>query len=103
MQIKKSSLKLESLKSADALVYLMTGTLASPSTEKVVADFLVKYPNVKHVTYDAVSESGTADALEAMYGLRALPNYDFSKAEVIASIGADFIRRLARRLRKVLC
>eukprot|EP01090_Pellita_catalonica_P017430 TRINITY_DN525_c0_g1_i5.p2 TRINITY_DN525_c0_g1~~TRINITY_DN525_c0_g1_i5.p2 ORF type:complete len:313 (+),score=58.11 TRINITY_DN525_c0_g1_i5:2154-3092(+) len=26
-----------------------------------------------------------------MYGKRALPDYDFSKAEVIASIGADFI------------
>ncbi|CAL2084729.1 TAT-variant-translocated molybdopterin oxidoreductase [Tenacibaculum sp. 190524A05c] len=83
--------KLESLKNANALVYLMTGTLASPSTEKVVADFLVKYPNVKHVTYDAVSESGTTDAFEAMYGVRALPNYDFSKAGVIASIGADFL------------
>ena len=83
--------KLESLKNANALVYLMTGTLASPSTEKVVADFVAKYPNVKHVTYDAVSESGTADAFEAMYGMRALPNYDFSKAEVIASIGADFL------------
>ena len=26
-----------------------------------------------------------------MYGTRALPNYDFSKAEVIVSVGADFL------------
>ncbi|CAM1344820.1 TAT-variant-translocated molybdopterin oxidoreductase [Tenacibaculum amylolyticum] len=83
--------KLESLKASNELVYLVTGTLASPTTEKVIADFVAKYPNIKHVVYDAISESGTADAFEAMYGVRALPNYDFSKAEVIASFGADFL------------
>ncbi|WP_299835356.1 TAT-variant-translocated molybdopterin oxidoreductase [uncultured Tenacibaculum sp.] len=83
--------KLESLKASNGLVYLMTGTLASPSTEKIISDFIAKYPNVKHVVYDAISESATADAFEAMYGKRALPNYDLSKAEVIASFGADFL------------
>ncbi|MCF2875885.1 MULTISPECIES: TAT-variant-translocated molybdopterin oxidoreductase [unclassified Tenacibaculum] len=83
--------KLNGLKEANEPVVLLTGTLASPSTEKVIADFITAYPNVTHVVYDAVSESGAADAFEAMYGKRALPNYDFSKAEVIASIGADFL------------
>ncbi|MDY0780851.1 TAT-variant-translocated molybdopterin oxidoreductase [Tenacibaculum sp. IB213877] len=83
--------ELNKLKAANAPVVLLTGTLASPSTEKVIADFIAQYPNVKHVVYDAISESGTADAFEAMYGKRALPNYDFSKAEVIASVGADFL------------
>ncbi|TYQ00305.1 quinol:cytochrome c oxidoreductase iron-sulfur protein precursor [Tenacibaculum adriaticum] len=83
--------ELERLNAANESVVLLTGSLASPSTDKVIADFIAKYPNVKHVVYDAVSESGTADAFEAMYGTRALPNYDFSKAEVIASIGADIL------------
>ncbi|KAB1155884.1 4Fe-4S dicluster domain-containing protein [Tenacibaculum aiptasiae] len=83
--------KLNELKEANEPVVLLTGTLASPSTEKVIADFITAYPNVTHVVYDAVSESGAADAFEAMYGKRALPNYDFSEAEVIASIGADFL------------
>ena len=83
--------KLNELKLANEQVVLLTGTLASPSTDKVIAAFTTAYPNVKHVVYDAISESGTADAFEAMYGKRALPNYDFSKAEVIVSIGADFI------------
>ncbi|SOU85949.1 TAT-variant-translocated molybdopterin oxidoreductase [Tenacibaculum dicentrarchi] len=82
---------LNELKTANEPVVLLTGTLASPSTEKVIKEFIAAYPNVKHVVYDAISESATADAFEAMYGTRALPNYDFSKAEVIASIGADFI------------
>ena len=83
--------KLNELKEANEPVVLLTGTLASPSTEKVIADFTTAYPNVKHVVYDAISESATADAFEVMYGKRALPNYDFSKAEVIVSVGADFI------------
>ncbi|CAM1351412.1 TAT-variant-translocated molybdopterin oxidoreductase [Tenacibaculum crassostreae] len=83
--------KLNELKNANEPVVLLTGTLASPSTDKVIADFITAYPNVKHVVYDAISESATADAFEAMYGTRALPNYDFSKAGVIASIGADFL------------
>ncbi|CAM1368243.1 Quinol:cytochrome c oxidoreductase iron-sulfur protein [Tenacibaculum sediminilitoris] len=83
--------KLNELKDANESVVLLTGTLASPSTEKVIADFIAAYPNVKHVVYDAISDSAAADAFEAMYGKRVLPNYDFSKAEVIASIGADFL------------
>ncbi len=83
--------ELEKLKAANKPVVLLTGTLASPSTEKVVAEFIAKYPNVKHVAYDAISESGAADAFEAMFGKRALPNYHFDKAQTIVSFGADFL------------
>ena len=69
----------------------MTNTLASPSTEKLIADFLAKNPNSKHVIYDAVSESAALDAAEAVYGERVLVDYDFSKADVIVSVGADFL------------
>jgi MoCo/4Fe-4S cofactor protein with predicted Tat translocation signal len=72
-------------------VVLLTNTLASPSTEKLIADFLGKNPNAKHVIYDAVSESETLDAFEMVYGERALVDYDFSKAAVIVSVGADFL------------
>ncbi len=82
---------LNQLKDANETVVLLTGTLASPSTEKIISEFIAAYPNVKHVVYDAVSESGTLDAFEAMYGKRALPNYHFDKAETIVSFGADFL------------
>jgi len=83
--------KLNELKSANESVVLLTGTLASPSTEKIISEFVTAFPNVKHVIYDAVSESGALDAFEAIYGTRALPTYHFDKAEVIVSIGADFL------------
>ena len=72
-------------------VVLLTNTLASPSTEKLIADFLSQNPNSKHVIYDSVSESPALDAFETVYGERALVNYDFSKANTIVSIGADFL------------
>ena len=73
-------------------IVLLTNTLASPSSEKLVAEFLGNNPNSKHVVLDSISESSALDAYETVYGERALINYDFSKAsEVIVSIGADFL------------
>jgi molybdopterin-containing oxidoreductase family iron-sulfur binding subunit len=33
---------------------VLLNTLASPSTEKLIADFITATPNAKHVIYDAV-------------------------------------------------
>jgi MoCo/4Fe-4S cofactor protein with predicted Tat translocation signal len=83
--------KLNSFKEADTEVVLLTGTMASPSTDKIVGEFLATYPNAKHVIYDAISEDASVDAFEAMYGRRALPNYSLENAETIVSFGADFL------------
>lgn len=72
-------------------VVFLTQTLASPSTKKLINTFTEKYPNTKHVVYDAVSESAALDAFQQKYGYRALPNYDFAAAETIVSVGADFL------------
>ena len=72
-------------------IVLFTQTFASPSTSKLIAEFKAKYGNVSHVSYDAVSESKALDAFQAKYKERALANYDFSKAETIVSVGADFL------------
>ena len=72
-------------------VVLLTNTLASPSTEKLISEFLAANPNAKHVVYDAVSSSEALDAFETAYGERALVDYDFSKASLIVSVGADFL------------
>ncbi|WP_430467346.1 TAT-variant-translocated molybdopterin oxidoreductase [Winogradskyella ouciana] len=82
--------KLNGLSDGKQIVFL-TATMPSPSTHKLIADFSAKYGNVKHVAYDAVSESATLDAYEAKYGTRGMANYDFSKAKTIVSIGADFL------------
>jgi molybdopterin-containing oxidoreductase family iron-sulfur binding subunit len=80
---------LEGLNGAE--VILLTQSFASPSTAALVKAFTKKYPNVKHVTYDMVSVSEALDAFQEVYGMRALADYDFSKASTIVSIGADFL------------
>ncbi|WP_400075086.1 TAT-variant-translocated molybdopterin oxidoreductase [Winogradskyella sp. R77965] len=82
--------KLNGLSDEKQIVFL-TASMPSPSTHKLIADFASKFGNVKHVAYDAVSESATLDAYEAKYGTRGMANYDFSKAKTIVSVGADFL------------
>ncbi|WP_294819742.1 TAT-variant-translocated molybdopterin oxidoreductase [uncultured Flavobacterium sp.] len=72
-------------------VVVLTGTTASPSTDKLIAEFGAKYPGFKHVVYDAVSSSEALDAFQMVYGERALADYDFANADVIVSVGADFL------------
>ena len=57
----------------------------------MIADFTAAYGNVQHVQYDAISASAALDAFEEVYGVRAVANYDFSDAETIVAIGADFL------------
>lgn len=86
--IKKS---LAEAQSSGGQIVLLTGTMASPSTDKLISEFIAKYPTAKHVVYDAVSCSESLDAFEEVFGERALAEYDFSKADTIVSIGADFL------------
>ena len=83
--------KLEQIKAAGKPIVFLTGTLASPSVTTLISQFKEKYGNVRHISYDAVSETAALDAFEAKYGKRALADYNLEKAEVIVSIGADFI------------
>ena len=83
--------KLKEISNSSKPIVLLTQTFASPSTEKLISDFKNNYRNVSHVVYDAISESSAADAFQRRYGQRGLSNYDFSIADLIVSIGADFI------------
>ncbi|TGV00928.1 TAT-variant-translocated molybdopterin oxidoreductase [Flavivirga rizhaonensis] len=83
--------KLTNIAAANKDIVLLTQTFASPSTSKLISEFKEKYGNVRHVAYDAVSESAALDAYQAKYGERGLANYDFSKAMTIVSVGADFL------------
>ena len=72
-------------------VVLLTATVTSPSTKQIITEFLAKYPGSRHVQYDGVSYSALLEANEASYGKRAIPSYQFDKAKVIVSLGADFL------------
>ena len=83
--------KLEAAQSSGKAIYVVSTTILSPSTKKVIAEFKAKYPATEHITYDAHSVSGLIKANEKSFGKAVVPSYDFSKAEVIVSFGADFL------------
>jgi molybdopterin-containing oxidoreductase family iron-sulfur binding subunit len=70
---------------------LLTSTITSPSAKQVIAEFLAKYPNSKHVQFDAISYTGMLLANEATFGKRVIPSYNFENAQTIVSLGADFL------------
>jgi molybdopterin-containing oxidoreductase family iron-sulfur binding subunit len=82
---------LKELKGTAKKIVILSGTTASPSSNKLIEDFAKAFSNVSHVAYDALSESAALDAFNEAYGVRALPEYKFENADVIVSIGADFL------------
>jgi len=83
--------KMVSLSGSSKQFVLLTQTYASPSTNRMIAELKASNENVRHVTYDAISEEAALTAYENVYGERALADYDFEKAGLIISIGADFL------------
>lgn len=72
-------------------IVIVTPTLASPSTYKLIEKFIQKYPNAKHIQYDAISEEAALTAFQKKFNTRALANYDLEKVDVIVSFSADFL------------
>lgn len=72
-------------------VVILTPSLPSPTTKKLIADFAAKYPTTQHVVYDAVSYSNALDAAQEVYGKRELPFYDLKNSELVVSFNADFL------------
>lgn len=83
--------KLNEISTNGGNIAILSSTIISPTTEKLISEFSAKYGNVKHIQMDAVSSHGMLEANLASFGVRALPTYHFDKADVIVSFGADFI------------
>jgi molybdopterin-containing oxidoreductase family iron-sulfur binding subunit len=77
----------DAIKASSGTVVFLTSTLVSPSSKDIIS----KFPNLRHVQYDAPSASGRLLANEASGYGRKLPSYDFGAAKVIVSLGADFL------------
>ena len=83
--------KLGALKGSSKKIALLTQTYASPSTDRLISALTTENENAIHVTYDAISQDAALTAFESRYGERAFADYDFEKAGLIVSFGADFL------------
>ncbi|RZK12296.1 MAG: molybdopterin oxidoreductase, partial [Flavobacterium sp.] len=83
--------ELNKVQASGKKIRIVSSSLNSPSAKAVVTDFTAKYPTTKHVQYDAVSYTGIIKANENSFGKAVLPKYNFDKADLIVSFGADFL------------
>jgi molybdopterin-containing oxidoreductase family iron-sulfur binding subunit len=83
--------QLNSIAAKGGAIRIITSTILSPATKAVIADFTAKYPTTRHIMYDANSAFGIVQANQASFGKAVIPSYDFSKAQTIVSINADFL------------
>jgi molybdopterin-containing oxidoreductase family iron-sulfur binding subunit len=78
--------KLSAVAAKGGQIRIVSNTVLSPTTKKVIGDFISKYPTTQHVVYDANPAYGLTQAHGGI-----LPSIDFSKAKTIVSLGADFL------------
>jgi molybdopterin-containing oxidoreductase family iron-sulfur binding subunit len=83
--------QLNAIQTAGGKVAIVSGTIHSPSTLAVINDFKTKYTNASHITYDAMGYSGILMANRDSFGKQVIPSYNFEKANVVVSFGADFL------------
>ena len=72
-------------------VVLLTSTIISPTTKKLIGEFQEVYPNISWITYDEVSASAIRKANELNFGQAVIPFYRFDKANIVVSFNADFL------------
>jgi Fe-S-cluster-containing dehydrogenase component/anaerobic selenocysteine-containing dehydrogenase len=88
---KEISDKLNTIVAEKGKIVLLTPTVFSPSTEKVISGFLKQYPGSEWIQYDAISYSAMLEANRISFGKQVIPDYHFEKCDVIVSSGADFL------------
>ncbi len=72
-------------------VLLLTGAVASPSRKALIADLMAALPTLKHVAWDAAAGDAADEGARQAFGqaVETVPRLD--KAEVILSLGSDFL------------
>ncbi len=88
---KEIKARLDKLKAGNKEVILMTSTVISPTTRRLIGDFTTAYPNVKWVQYDSLPMSAMRQANETNFGRAVIPFYHFEKADVMVGFNADFL------------
>ncbi|MCX6272967.1 MAG: molybdopterin oxidoreductase, partial [Bacteroidetes bacterium] len=83
--------KLQEISASGGKTVILTSTLISPSLLEAVSGFLSKYPNTRHISYDAISMHGIREAHRLYLGQGVIPAFHFDKADLIVGINCDFL------------
>jgi Fe-S-cluster-containing dehydrogenase component/anaerobic selenocysteine-containing dehydrogenase len=82
---------LESIQATGGRVRFLTDSVTGPAERRSIQGFLSRFGDSRHVTYDPISVSAIAEAHGETHGIRALPRFNFDRAQVVLGIEADFL------------
>jgi len=71
-------------------VRVLSGSLTSDSQLRLIKEFLAPYKG-EHVQFESLGYDDLMDAQTASYGSSVIPNYRFDQADMVVSLGADFL------------
>jgi MoCo/4Fe-4S cofactor protein with predicted Tat translocation signal len=72
-------------------IRILTTTISSPTLADQMHTFLKIYPQAKWHVYEPVNRDNVVEGAKMAFGQTVETRYDFSKADVIASLDADFL------------
>ncbi len=72
-------------------IVLLTSSIISPSTKRLIKEFGSKFTNFRWVQYDAVSYSAITEANQEIFGKKVIPDLHFDKVNTVVSFNADFL------------
>ena len=72
-------------------IRILTTTISSPTLADQLRNFLKVYPQAKWHVYEPVNRDNVLEGAKMAFGQPVETRYDFSKADVIVSLDADFL------------
>jgi len=78
---------------------ILTETVTSPTLTHQIKTLLAKYPAAKWVQYEPLSRDNVLNGAKAAFGQPVNTLYDFSKADTILSLDADFLLSMPGHIR----
>jgi MoCo/4Fe-4S cofactor protein with predicted Tat translocation signal len=72
-------------------IRILTQTISSPTLKDQMRAFLAMYPQAKWHVYEPTNRDNVLEGAKLAFGQPVETRYDFSKADVIVSLDADFL------------
>ena len=72
-------------------IRILTQTISSPTLKDQMQAFLAMYPKAKWHVYEPANRDNALEGAKLAFGEAVETRYDFSKADVIVSLDADFL------------
>jgi MoCo/4Fe-4S cofactor protein with predicted Tat translocation signal len=72
-------------------IAVITHTIVSPTTKKVMDDFISKYPSSKIYSYELFNDQDRLSAWMKSYGTSNIPLIKWNEAKVIVALESDFL------------